>query len=258
MKANDYKQQCKRFVERFNSLYQDKLKTRDEDGRKYTQRRIARELGISDTSIRKYLDGDGSPSFENTLAIMDYFNVSFNWLIGRDEYLLDEAADGVERYGLSEKATMNLIKVGNGEDIADTDDYSIVSFNPIISGDIDGKTSYLIDDPFKFNPVRLMDDKADYSEDLVDMEAETLNMMIEDWDIIRRINAYLHSTSIEFAKKPGCDMFETDLVQLDLLNKALARKRSEIYKGTAGSRPEAYRIRTGRDGMPRMQMHGGQ
>ena len=54
MKNNDVERLKTIFTERFNKLYEEKQRTRDEYGRKYTQMRIAKDLGISDTTIRKY------------------------------------------------------------------------------------------------------------------------------------------------------------------------------------------------------------
>ena len=105
------------FTERFNHLYNERINTRDADGKKYTLYRIAGEIGISDTTMRKYLEGVGYPSFENILAIMEYFEVSFEWLIGREEYQSPEVSDGVEKYGMTEKAVTNLVKARNGETV---------------------------------------------------------------------------------------------------------------------------------------------
>ncbi len=252
MKQYELKRLMTKFTERFNQLYKNKTESRDENGRKFTMYRISREIGISDTTLRKYLEGVGTPSFENLLAIMEYFEVSFDWLIGRDNYQSEAVAEGVEKYGLSEKAAMNLVKARNGEVVTDTGDYSIETFNPIVSGDLDLKPTFLADDMIAQNPVRMVTKKDRYDETLVQQELRTMNVMIEDWTIIRKINAYIHSTPQDFAKLAKYNYFELDLFQLEAVNKDLKRKKDREFAETMSKRPDAYKIRIGADGNVRM------
>lgn len=252
MKQYELKRLMTTFTERFNQLYKNKIESRDENGRKYTMYRISREIGISDTTMRKYLEGVGTPNFENLLAIMEYFEVSFDWLIGRENYQSEAVVEGVEKYGLSEKAAMNLVKARNGETVVDTGEYSIESFNPIISGDLDFKPTFLVDDPIKQNPVRMATSEEKYDEMLVHQELETLKMMIEDWTIIRKMNAYLHSTPQDFAKLAKFNYFELDIFQLESVNNDLKRKKDKVFTESMNKLPDAYKIRIGADGNVRM------
>ena len=252
MKQYELKHLVTTFTERFNHLYNERINTRDADGKKYTLYRIAGEIGISDTTMRKYLEGVGYPSFENILAIMEYFEVGFEWLIGREEYQSPEVSDGVEKYGMTEKAVTNLVKARNGETVTSMGDYSIETFNPIVSGNLDGKATYLVDNPVKQDPVRMTESVEKYDETLVTQELKTLNMMIEDWTIIRDVNAYLHSTPQEFAKLAKFNYFELDAFQLNLVNRELSRKKDEIFVREMANRPDAYKIRYGADGNQRI------
>ena len=252
MKQYELKHLVTTFTERFNHLYNERINTRDADGKKYTLYRIAGEIGISDTTMRKYLEGVGYPSFENILAIMEYFEVSFEWLIGREEYQSPEVSDGVEKYGMTEKAVTNLGKARKGETVTSMGDYSIETFNPIVSGNLDGKATYLVDNPVKQDPVRMTESVEKYDETLVTQELKTLNMMIEDWTIIRDVNAYLHSTPQEFAKQAKFNYSELDAFQLNLVNRELSRKKDEIFVREMANRPDAYKIRYGADGNQRI------
>ena len=49
------------------------------------QRQVARELGISQVTLTKYLNGSGRPQFNILCKICDYFNVSADYLIGRTD-----------------------------------------------------------------------------------------------------------------------------------------------------------------------------
>lgn len=252
MKQYELKRLMTKFTERFNQLYKNKVENRDENGKKYTMYRISREIGISDTTMRKYLEGVGTPNFENLLAIMEYFEVSFDWLIGRDDYQSEAVVEGVEKYGLSEKAAMNLVKAHNGEVVGDIGDYSIETFNPIVSGDLDFKPTFLVDDPMKQNPVRMATSGDRYDETLVQQELDTLKMMIEDWTVIRKMNAYLHSTPQDFAKLARFNYFELDMFQLEAVNRDLKRKKDRVFAEAVSRLPDAYKIRIGADGNVRM------
>ena len=131
-------------------------------------------------------------------------------------------------------------------------DYSIETFNPIVSGNLDGKATYLVENPVKQDPVRMTESVEKYDETLVTQELKTLNMMIEDWTIIRDVNAYLHSTPQEFAKLAKFNYFELDAFQLNLVNRELSRKKDEIFVREMANRPDAYKIRYGADGNQRI------
>ena len=55
--------------------------------RKYTQQSMADILTISLNSYQKYEQGERNPSFDILVKIADTFNVSIDWLLGRDDFL---------------------------------------------------------------------------------------------------------------------------------------------------------------------------
>lgn len=256
MKNDDIDRLKTKFTEKFNELYEEKQRTRDEYGNKYTQMRIAKDLGISDTTIRKYCEGVGTPSFENLLSIMRYFEVEFDWLVGREEHR-NAKMEEADKFGLTPTAAMTLMRVRNGENVADMDGRSIETFNPIVSGETDGRVSYLVDSLVDENVVRKFDGhEDDYVTHTVDLETETLNDMIENWDMIRMINSYLHSTPQELATLTGFNYYELDVFQLNLLVNELKRKKAEIYKAEL-RKSGGYAMRAGKDGRPRIQKADG-
>lgn len=54
--------------------------------RELTQEELARELGISKSTISMYENGNREPDFEMQEAIADYFNVGLDYLMGRVNY----------------------------------------------------------------------------------------------------------------------------------------------------------------------------
>jgi transcriptional regulator with XRE-family HTH domain len=49
-----------------------------------TQRELARGIGVSNVTIYRILIGQGDVMLNTVIAIADYFNVSIDWLIGRE------------------------------------------------------------------------------------------------------------------------------------------------------------------------------
>ena len=49
-----------------------------------TQRELARSIGVSNVTIYRILIGQGDVMLNTVIAIADYFNVSIDWLIGRE------------------------------------------------------------------------------------------------------------------------------------------------------------------------------
>ncbi|MBO4963297.1 MAG: helix-turn-helix transcriptional regulator [Clostridia bacterium] len=50
-----------------------------------TQREIAKYLGISQPSYIRYERGDGEPNLNNLVKLADLFDVSVDYLLGRDD-----------------------------------------------------------------------------------------------------------------------------------------------------------------------------
>lgn len=55
--------------------------------RGYTQQVTADNVLISLRTYQKYEQGSRFPSYEVLLDLSDFFNVSIDWLFGRDDYL---------------------------------------------------------------------------------------------------------------------------------------------------------------------------
>lgn len=50
----------------------------------FTQRQIALKLGITDRSYQRFESGENKPSLSNLVYLADIFNVSLDFLIGRE------------------------------------------------------------------------------------------------------------------------------------------------------------------------------
>lgn len=53
---------------------------------KLTQRKMADSLGITQPSYIRYEKGDSEPTLENLVKIADLFDVSVDYLLGREQY----------------------------------------------------------------------------------------------------------------------------------------------------------------------------
>jgi transcriptional regulator with XRE-family HTH domain len=50
-----------------------------------TQKQLADEINVSERGVQNYELGERKPTFENLMALADYFSVSLDWLCGRSE-----------------------------------------------------------------------------------------------------------------------------------------------------------------------------
>jgi len=53
---------------------------------KLTQRKVAESLGITQPSYIRYEKGDSEPTLENLVKLADLFDVSIDYLLGREQY----------------------------------------------------------------------------------------------------------------------------------------------------------------------------
>lgn len=65
--------------------------------RAFTQQQIADLLDITINSYQKYEQGTRSPSFDILIKIADLYDVSIDWLLGRDEWLQSHGVSFDER-----------------------------------------------------------------------------------------------------------------------------------------------------------------
>ena len=49
-----------------------------------SQRELARQIGTSNATISRIINGDGNAMLKTVIAIADYFSVSLEWLVGRE------------------------------------------------------------------------------------------------------------------------------------------------------------------------------
>ena len=55
--------------------------------RGYTQEEIANKLDITLNAYQKYEQGTRSPSLDTLVKIADFYDVSIDWLLGRDLWI---------------------------------------------------------------------------------------------------------------------------------------------------------------------------
>ena len=53
--------------------------------KRFTQKQMASELGVSEILWRQYESGRRTPTFDGLLALADYFDVSIDYLVGRSD-----------------------------------------------------------------------------------------------------------------------------------------------------------------------------
>lgn len=49
-----------------------------------SQRKLAKQIGVSNATISRIINGDGGVMLKTVIAIADYFSVSLEWLVGRE------------------------------------------------------------------------------------------------------------------------------------------------------------------------------
>ena len=57
--------------------------------RNVTQAQLAEAIGITDRACRRYESGENEPTLSVLQAIADYFDISVDYLMGRDNYWQD-------------------------------------------------------------------------------------------------------------------------------------------------------------------------
>ncbi|MEN6328388.1 MAG: helix-turn-helix transcriptional regulator [Syntrophomonas sp.] len=66
------------------------------------QENVAKELGISTSSLSNYERGERIPDMALLVKIADYYKVSVSWLLGSDEeldeHLFERHSDGIFTY----------------------------------------------------------------------------------------------------------------------------------------------------------------
>lgn len=94
-----YETENKPFPKRLRQLMEDTGTTQEE---------LAAAVGVQRQTISKYASGLNTPDIEKFERIADFFNVSFDYLLGRSKSKRHENHDIVEETGLSEAAVERL------------------------------------------------------------------------------------------------------------------------------------------------------
>ncbi|KAB3533842.1 helix-turn-helix transcriptional regulator [Alkaliphilus pronyensis] len=80
---------------------------------KTTQPMLAKAIGVTRQAISLYCTGQSTPNIDIFVMIADYFNVSFDYLLGRSAAKNRENIDIQQRTGLSEGAIENICMLTN-------------------------------------------------------------------------------------------------------------------------------------------------
>lgn len=85
------------------------------DGTGTTQQQLADKTGCSRQSIAQYMDGSNAPNIDKLILIAEFFNVSIDYLVGKDkEQTEEELVQSIVNYtGLTADAIENLKKGKN-------------------------------------------------------------------------------------------------------------------------------------------------
>lgn len=101
-----------------NLLFSERLKKLLETGghkykRPVSQSELSKVLGITRQSISAYLHEDTLPTIDKLKLIAEFFDVSYDYLMGYSESEIRENSDIVERLGLSEDTITSLSSLKN-------------------------------------------------------------------------------------------------------------------------------------------------
>lgn len=75
--------------------------------RKLTQKQLATAIGVTERGLQSYELNEKKPSFDNLIAMADYFDVSVDYLMGRTAFPLVLREEIVEIYSPEE---MELVR----------------------------------------------------------------------------------------------------------------------------------------------------
>lgn len=220
----------KTFGKSFSSLlYEMRVANRSQ-----TEGMVAKDIKISHRHFSNIKNGDHNLTFDKILRIMDYFDVSFEWLIGKtDQRKLDYDTE-IGSYGLDEDSldVLRYIKSGHLAYYREKPN----GFNPKICG---YKTDRLYksygDNYYRMNK-RYFDEESDgKSREQINTESlmRTINYIISNHELCQLIDSYLHS---EWAREP----LSEDTVGDNLDSVILERIRSCLDE----ERTHAFRIRS--------------
>lgn len=84
---------------------------------------LATELNIKESTLSKYERGEREPSIEALVLLSEFFDVSVDYLVGKDDYKLPEHKSISTTLGIDEK-TIDVLKSLAG----DPDDYTELDF----------------------------------------------------------------------------------------------------------------------------------
>lgn len=75
-----------------------------------TQQKLAADIGVTKSTISLYEQGDNVPDIKTFVKIADYYNVSYDYLLGASDATQRENIDIAENTGLDDKAIKTLKK----------------------------------------------------------------------------------------------------------------------------------------------------
>lgn len=76
--------------------------------RKVSQQKLADDIGLTKSTISLYETGDNVPDIKNFVKLADYFEVSYDYLLGQSDSRYKENIDIVERTGLTDDSIKTL------------------------------------------------------------------------------------------------------------------------------------------------------
>ena len=79
----------------------------------YTQLEMATNIGLTRGQIANYEQGKREPSFETLIKIADFFGVSLDYLLGRDDIYMswNDTIEKAREYGISAQELMPILEI---------------------------------------------------------------------------------------------------------------------------------------------------
>lgn len=188
---------------------------RSRSGKKLTLTDIAEEIGISYRYLNDILNKKTNITFDKIVRLTDYFNVSFEWLIGREDHKKPEYQYAEKNYGLEDSVLSKLNDLTQGKLPYDP---KYPTYNPVQCG-------------FNESGERYVDTHYRYFLNATDKESRekincrcllsTINWALGDHEFMQLIDSYAHSVWASERLPEGTSLEDLDILVMARIHNRL-------------------------------------
>jgi transcriptional regulator with XRE-family HTH domain len=101
---------CEKFAQNLRLLRDERVKELN-----ISIMKLYDDIGINRRTMNNYLNGKSKPSLDSILRLADYFEVSFDWLVGESPIRHSDTKSEELSLGLSDKAISKLRLMKSGK-----------------------------------------------------------------------------------------------------------------------------------------------